>query len=156
MADTQTQTSQDIKKTPAPAKGNKVVESKFPSLHHIAIPDRVARPETTPGQMPQPPQHKTITLLPGLNLVDAEDWAACTVNGMVQTHIKKTRQLVPLADNYADLTSADEDEAVDRVTRTVSQVLLKTWHRDERRLPVRDAIEAQLRKTDARNKDDQE
>jgi len=82
-------------------------------------------------------------LLPGINEVDAEEWAKALRIPVVQALVKKGI-LVPEGGKKTDITQLDDDEALSRIGKTVDRALLEKWLAGEKRQRVREAVQAQL------------
>jgi hypothetical protein len=91
---------------------------------------------------PEPPND---ALLPGINEVDAEEWAKAEKIPLVQHYLEegilKVRRQAP------ELTQLKPKEAHDLVRRTVDRTLLEKWYGTEKRRDVLEAIERQIQAT---------
>lgn len=119
-----------------------MVENTEDRIHCVAdLPLRVTPAvESTAAGAPPPPKD---ALLPGLNEVDEAAWAEAEKIELVKHYIesgvfKVTRQ-APEIGKY------QQRDALDLVKRTVDKPLLEKWASAEKRRPVVDAIELQLK-----------
>lgn len=97
-------------------------------------------------------EHGKINLMPGNNMVDANDWKAAKSLKVV-AHYLDSRDLeetvVADDDNLAQLSVG---AAANRVLECLDSMRLKSWLTEENRPAVRKAIEDQLAKINSRRR----
>ncbi len=119
-----------------------MVENTEDRIHCVAdLPLRMTPAvERTAAGAPPPPKD---ALLPGLNEVDEAAWAEAEkielVKHYMETGVFKVTRSAPEIGKY------QQREALDLVKRTVDKALLEKWAASERRRPVQDAIDLQLK-----------
>jgi hypothetical protein len=84
-----------------------------------------------------------VTLLPGVNDVESEQWAECMKNGAVTDRVE-ARLYDVVSSEDASISGVKEKAAIALVGETVIESLLLAWQKAEKRPRVRAAIKAQL------------
>jgi hypothetical protein len=119
-----------------------MVENCEDRIHCIAdLPLRVTPAvQATSAGAPLPPKD---ALLPGLNEVDEAAWEQAEKIELVK-HYLSTGAL-KVTRSAPEIGKYQQREALDLVKRTVDRSLLEKWSSAERRRPVLDAIELQMK-----------
>jgi hypothetical protein len=132
----QTKTQQQPPKQSGPV----YVLSQFNAPHGISIK---MSPTNRKGR---------ISLNPGVNAVEPDDWAQAEKNAMVQLYMSRDgKRRIQVLGTQA-LEDLSTDAALDLVEKTFTEALLKQWAKTETRDAVKDAIETQLAAIDPRRK----
>jgi len=118
------------------------VENLEDRIHCVAdLPLRVTPAiQVTNAGAPPPPKD---ALLPGLNEVDAEAWEQAEKIPLVQHYLESG--VFKVTRSAPEIGKYQQREALDLVRRTVDRSLLEKWASADRRRPVQDAIDLQLK-----------
>lgn len=145
--------------TQAPAQAS-APRRKILVVNHTEQVYRIPIMDPGLGKDPRPTTAATITLLPGANAVDPDEWEMVEDYPIVALlRKKKQRGGFEVGDPKLDVRTLagfkDIDEAKELIDATVDGDLLKTWLRSEKRPDLVAALEAQMEKIDPRRDRDE-
>lgn len=103
---------------------------------------------------PNKGQTQLLNLLPGVNRVPRNAWAAVESSDLVKHHLEN--ELLVVLDEKAELAAMPLTRALAIVPTTLDKAVLREWRKNETRKPAIQAIDAQLEKLDGSKPDKDE